>query len=85
MPPVAIHVSTDELLLPDAELMFRRMVAAGSRCEIHLWNGQIHDFPLAAEILPEGRRAIRHLGDFIRRVTPNPGQDTEEPQRPVAA
>lgn len=69
LPPVTIHASCDELLLPDAELMAQRLDAAGVDCELHLWNGQIHDFPLAADILPEGRRVIRYLGGFVRNVT----------------
>jgi acetyl esterase/lipase len=69
LPPVTIHVSSDELLLPDAELMAERLQSKGIRCDLHIWDGQIHDFPLAADILPEGRRAIRYLGDFIKEVT----------------
>lgn len=69
MPPVTIHASSDELLLPDAELMAKRLEASGVRCDLHLWDKQIHDFPIAADILPEGRRAIRYLGDFIKDVT----------------
>lgn len=69
LPPVAIHASSDELLLPDAELMANRLAANGIRCDLHLWDGQIHDFPLAADILPEGRRALRYVGQFIKEVT----------------
>jgi acetyl esterase/lipase len=69
MPPVTIHASADELLLPDAELMAERLEANGIRCDLHVWDGQIHDFPLAADVLPEGRRAIRYLGDFVKEVT----------------
>jgi acetyl esterase/lipase len=69
LPPVTIHASTDELLLPDAELMAERLDAAGVPCDLHLWDGQIHDFPLAADILPEGRRAIQYIGDFVKEVT----------------
>ncbi|WP_196807890.1 alpha/beta hydrolase [Mycobacterium sp. 141] len=75
MPPVSIHVSTDELLLSDAELMYQRMNDAGATCDLHLWDGQIHDFPLAADILPEGRRAIRYVGEFIKQVTPASDED----------
>lgn len=70
LPPVTIHASSDELLLADAELMAKRLEASGIRCDLHLWEGQIHDFPLAADILPEGRRAITYLGDFVKDVTP---------------
>ncbi|OHU98531.1 alpha/beta hydrolase [Mycobacterium talmoniae] len=69
LPPVMIHASSDELLLPDAELMAQRLDRAGVRCDLHLWDGQIHDFPLAADVLPEGRRAIRYIGDFVKEVT----------------
>lgn len=75
MPPVSIHVSTDELLRRDAEVMFRRMIDAGARCELHLWHGQIHDFPLAADILPEGRQAIHYVGDFVKEVTSASDED----------
>jgi acetyl esterase/lipase len=74
LPPVTIHVSSDELLLPDAELMAKRLEATGIRCDLHLWDGQIHDFPLAADILPEGRRAIRYIGDFVKDVTTGSGK-----------
>jgi acetyl esterase/lipase len=75
LPPVTIHASSDELLLPDAEAMAERLGSAGVPCDLHLWDGQIHDFPLAADVLPEGRRAIRYIGDFVKRVTepPEPG------------
>jgi acetyl esterase/lipase len=69
LPPVTIHASSDELLLPDAELMAKRLEASGVRCDLHLWDGQIHDFPLAADFLPEGKRAIRYIGDFVKEVT----------------
>lgn len=69
LPPVAIHASSDELLLPDAELMAQRLEMHRVRCDLHLWDKQIHDFPLAADVLPEGRRAIRYIGDFIKQVT----------------
>ncbi len=64
MPPVMIHVSADESLLVDSGKWWRNELAeAQSPCELHVWRGQVHDFPLAADILPEGRRAIGYLGD----------------------
>lgn len=74
LPPVTIHASSDELLLPDAELMAERLEGSGIRCDLHLWDGQVHDFPLAADILPEGRRAIRYIGDFVKDVTDSAGE-----------
>jgi acetyl esterase/lipase len=79
MPPVSIHVSSDEFLRPDAELMYERLAEAGAQCELHMWDGQIHDFPLAAAVLPEGRRAIRYIGEFIKQVAPATNADQEYP------
>ncbi len=69
LPPVTIHASSDELLLADAETMAERLDTAGVPCDLHLWDGQIHDFPLAADLVPEGKRAIRYIGDFVKKVT----------------
>ncbi|OBG24225.1 alpha/beta hydrolase [Mycobacterium sp. 852002-51057_SCH5723018] len=85
LPPVTIHVSSDELLLPDAELMAERLQYSGVRCDLHLWDGQIHDFPLAADVLPEGRRAIRYIGDFIKEVTASAGSLPRSWDRGVTA
>jgi acetyl esterase/lipase len=79
LPPVTIHASSDELLLPDAELMAKRLESSGVRCDLHLWEGQVHDFPLAADVLPEGRRAIRYIGDFVKEVTA--GVESSRPRR----
>ena len=85
MPPVTIHVSSDEFLRPDAELMYERLTAAGAECDLHVWDGQIHDFPLAAAVLPEGRRAIRYIGDFVKQVAPASTEDQNAQGYPVAA
>jgi acetyl esterase/lipase len=74
MPPVMIHVGADELLLADSELVAGRLADAHACCELHVWSGQVHDFPLAADILPEGRRAIGYMGDFVKGVTAEPAQ-----------
>lgn len=84
MPPVTIHASTDELLLPDAELMAERLGESGVRCDLHLRNGQIHDFPLAADVLPEGRRALHYIGEFVKEVTTAGASKAEVPaERPA--
>jgi acetyl esterase/lipase len=81
LPPVTIHASSDELLCADAELMAERLGDAGIRCDLHLWDGQIHDFPIAADVLPEGRRAIRYIGDFVKEVTAEPDELRSRRQR----
>lgn len=69
LPPVTVHVSADESLFADSELLAARLAEARVPCELHIWHGQVHDFPLAADLLPEGRRALRYVGDFVKQVT----------------
>lgn len=83
MPPVMIHVSADESLLVDSEVVAQRLAEAQSPCELHVWRGQVHDFPLAADILPEGRRAIGYLGDFVKGVTERADARQQPSFRPI--
>lgn len=70
MPPTLIQVGSDELLLVDAELMAERLTAAGSACELQVWDRQIHVFQAAADVLPESVRAIEEIGRFVRAIVP---------------
>jgi acetyl esterase/lipase len=70
MPPVQIHAASGELLLQDSELMTERLIAAGRKCELHVWEGQLHAFPAAAFVTRAGLEAIAKMGRFIREVTP---------------
>ena len=69
MPPVMIHAGADELLRGDAELMTDRLRASGVPCDLHLWQGQVHAFAVAAHATPESRRAIGMIGQFVQDVT----------------
>jgi acetyl esterase/lipase len=69
LPRTLIHVSGSEVLLHDARLAARRLAAAGVPTEVHVWRGQIHDFQLAAPIVPEATRSLRQIGEYIREAT----------------
>jgi acetyl esterase/lipase len=69
LPRTLIHVSGSEVLLHDARMAARRLAAAGVPTEVRVWRGQMHDFQLAAPILPEATRSLRQIGDYIREVT----------------
>jgi acetyl esterase/lipase len=69
LPPVMIHAGADELLLSDAELMTDRLRAAGVPRDLHLWQGQVHAFAVAANATPESRRVITMMGRFVQDVT----------------
>jgi acetyl esterase/lipase len=69
LPRTLIHVSGSEVLLHDARLAARRLAAAGVPAEVRVWPGQIHDFQLAVPVVPEARRSLRQIGEYIREAT----------------
>lgn len=69
LPRTLIHVSGSEVLLHDVRLAARRLAAAGVPTEVRVWPGQIHDFQLAAPLIPEATRSLRQIGEYIREAT----------------
>ncbi|HXO56575.1 MAG TPA: alpha/beta hydrolase [Mycobacterium sp.] len=69
LPRTLIHVSGSEVLLHDARLAARALAAAGVPTEVRVWPGQIHDFQLAAPMVPEATRSLRQIGQYIREAT----------------
>lgn len=68
-PPVLIQVGDTECLLGDSERMAESIRAVGGHCELQVWPGQVHVFPAFYPVIPEGRAAIRFVGDFVRSTT----------------
>jgi acetyl esterase/lipase len=69
LPPVLILAAESEMLLPDAELMATRLAVADVPCTLQIWAGQVHAFPVLAELLPESMAAVAEIGAFVRRTT----------------
>jgi acetyl esterase/lipase len=69
LPRTLIHVSGSEVLLHDARLAARKLAAVGVPAEVRVWPGQIHDFQLATPAVPEARRSLRQIGEYIREAT----------------
>ncbi|QUR68650.1 alpha/beta hydrolase fold domain-containing protein [Mycobacterium spongiae] len=69
LPRTLIHVSGSEVLLHDAQLAASKLAAVGVPAEVRVWPGQVHDFQLAAPMLPEAVRSLRQIGDYIREAT----------------
>jgi acetyl esterase/lipase len=68
LPPALIQIGSREILMPDAEIMANRLVAAGIPCEFQVWSRQVHVFQAAAGWLPEAARAVNEVAHFIRAV-----------------
>ncbi len=65
LPPVLLICAADEVLRYDAELMTERLDKAGVPVELHIWEGQVHAFPVLADLLPESLAAIERISLFV--------------------
>jgi acetyl esterase/lipase len=72
LPPVLLMASDREMLRCDAELMAQRLGAADVPCRLHIWEGQVHAFPVLGNLLPESRAAIAEIAAFTRQITAPP-------------
>jgi monoterpene epsilon-lactone hydrolase len=62
-----VQVGTDEVLLSDSRRLVERAKAAGVNAVIDEWEKMQHVWQFAASFIPEGRRAIKDVGEFIDR------------------
>jgi monoterpene epsilon-lactone hydrolase len=70
LPPLLIQVGSHELLLSDAERLAEKAKAAGVDITLEVWPGMQHEWQFAANFLPEGRRAIARVGEFVKAKVP---------------
>ena len=67
LPPLLVQVGTDEVLLSDSRGVVDRAQQAGVDAVIDEWDRMQHVWQFAAGFIPEGRRAIVRIGEFIDR------------------
>lgn len=65
LPPMLVHVGTDEIIHDDAVRLASKAREAGCQASVGVWEGMFHVFQ--AFPLPEARRAWREIGGFVRR------------------
>jgi len=78
LPPVLIHVGSEEILLSDAERLARRLHATGGTVELRRYDGVGHVFQLHAGVLHEADDSIRAAGQFIERSFTPPPRELED-------
>lgn len=67
LPPMLVHVGSDEILRDDAVRLVERAREAGVDASLGIFDGLWHVFQ--AFPLPESRSSLREIGAFIRRHT----------------
>ncbi len=65
LPPMLVHVGSDEMLLDDARRAVAAAQAAGVDAELRIWPGLFHVFSLAADLLPEAQASMAEIKDFL--------------------
>lgn len=66
LPPLFIQVGDDEILLSDSERIADLCIAAGIEVELQVWPEMWHVFQMFVGKMPESRRAINKIGDYIQ-------------------
>ncbi len=66
--PVFLTAVEDEILRPEVEAMSMLLARNGVQVETHIWRRGVHAFPVIADLLPEGREALRLAAQFARRA-----------------
>ena len=64
LPPLLIHVASDESMLDDSTQLQERAVAAGVDSQIQIFDDAFHVFQIFTNI-PEAREAIAAIGTFF--------------------
>jgi monoterpene epsilon-lactone hydrolase len=66
LPPLLIHVGTNETLLDDSVRLADRARAAGVTVELKIWPVVPHAWQLAQSNMPEARKSVREAAAFLR-------------------
>ncbi len=65
LPPMLIQAGGLEILAADAEYFAATQQAAGGRCELQIWNGQVHVFQAGYLAVPEAIAALDQVRIFV--------------------
>lgn len=73
LPPLFIQVGTAEVLFDDAVRLAERARLSGVEVTLDVWDEMLHAWHIFA-LLPEARRAIERIAQFIRERAEGPGK-----------
>jgi monoterpene epsilon-lactone hydrolase len=64
-PTTLIHVGTKDLLLNDSRMLARVLKEQGTKVIFEEWIGAMHVWHFFTYFLPESKRAIKRIGEFV--------------------
>ncbi|MHC4945628.1 MAG: alpha/beta hydrolase, partial [Planctomycetota bacterium] len=66
LPPLCIHVGDYEVVLSDSMRFVERARACKVDVEFKIWQSMWHVFQTCARFVPEARRSIEEIGQFMK-------------------
>jgi acetyl esterase/lipase len=70
LPPMLIQVGTAEVLLDDSARLTKKAREAGVDISYEPWEGMIHVWQYHAATVPEAKKAVERIGQFVKEHTP---------------
>jgi epsilon-lactone hydrolase len=74
LPPTLIHVGAPEMLRDDSTRLAQRLREAGGKAWCDVYPRMPHVWHRLGPLLPETRRSIEEIGDFLREMIPDEAQ-----------
>lgn len=71
LPPLMFLVGSIEVLRDDARRAAERAFDAGVKVCYEEWRDMPHIFPFFSNVIPEGRKAFKHMATFVQAVENN--------------
>ncbi|MBL4739635.1 MAG: alpha/beta hydrolase [Sneathiella sp.] len=65
LPPILFQVGSTEVLLDDSRRAHQKISEQGGSSKLDIWPKVMHVWHLAADFIPEGRRAIKQMASFM--------------------
>ena len=67
-----VQVGDHEILLSDSTRIAEKIEAAGGEVDLRIWPGMWHVFQYFIGQMPESRRAIRQIADYLQAKLAKP-------------
>lgn len=67
LPPALVIAGAAEMMRADSELFAQAQQEAGGHCELQIWPGQVHVFPILG-MVPEARLAMAQVARFVAEL-----------------
>lgn len=65
LPPFLIHAAEHDMLMDDAVNFHNKVQGAKGNSDMKVWSGLWHSFHMNADLIPEGKKALKEFGDFF--------------------